>query len=311
MSNYDYSGYEKALIEQAYKDNVGLRNGWLRNLADELGRSKQNISRYARSQGWTDRHRTRNEKNPGEPSVRNLVCEVCKEDFITPSHAAKRKTCSAKCLKEYKIAMMSNWHNIHEHPRGMLGKQHTEKYCAEISKRVARYWKEVTPEELERRRERAYKTMVENGTLLNRGGHSTARGGKRKDLNNTYFRSRWEANYARYLNFMGIEWAYEPDTFIFEAIKRGTRSYTPDFYIPSEDKRIEIKGYLDQKGRTKIKRLKKYYPEEFAKLHFVVSHLGCKTQVDILDILGVESVDKFEYYKEINDTLGGIIEGWE
>ena len=87
------------------------------------------------------------------------------------------------------------------------------------------------------------------------------KGGKRKDLGNTYFRSAWEANYARYLNFAKIKWEYEPKTFWFDGIKRGSRSYTPDFYLPEEDRYVEIKGWMDKKSRTKLKRMAKYYPD--------------------------------------------------
>ena len=93
-------------------------------------------------------------------------------------------------------------------------------------------------------------------------------GGMRKDLNDMYFRSAWEANYARYLNWLIsvgsiVKWEYEPDTYEFP-VKRGNRFYTPDFKIFNDDGSVEyheIKGYMDQSSRTKLKRMEKYYPE--------------------------------------------------
>jgi len=90
-------------------------------------------------------------------------------------------------------------------------------------------------------------------------------GGKR-----CYFRSRWEANYARTLQFLKeyekiADWEHEPETFWFEAIKRGVRSYKPDFRITELDgshRWVEVKGYYDAKSLTKIKRFRKYYPNE-------------------------------------------------
>jgi hypothetical protein len=76
-----------------------------------------------------------------------------------------------------------------------------------------------------------------------------------------YFRSRWEANIARYLTHKGIEWEFEKDTFWFDNIKRGVRSYTPDFFLPNDGKYIEIKGWWDAKSKTKQKRMKKYHPD--------------------------------------------------
>lgn len=89
-------------------------------------------------------------------------------------------------------------------------------------------------------------------------------GGKRN-----FYRSRWEYRYALYLEFMKkykhiIDWEHEPKTFWFEGIKRGTNNYKPDFKIifPSGNEEWhEVKGYMDSKSATKIKRMKKYYPE--------------------------------------------------
>lgn len=100
--------------------------------------------------------------------------------------------------------------------------------------------------------------------------HKKATGGKRPDLNDQYFRSAWEANYARYLNFLIAteaisHWEYEPDTFEFLKIKRGTRFYTPDFKVFDLDgshEYHEIKGYMDKKSLTQLKRMRKYFPEE-------------------------------------------------
>lgn len=93
--------------------------------------------------------------------------------------------------------------------------------------------------------------------------------GKRPDLGNQFFRSSWEANYARYLNWLiGIgeiqSWAYETETYEFVGIKRGTRFYTPDFIIINklgDTERHELKGYMDQRSRTKLARMAKYYPD--------------------------------------------------
>lgn len=107
-------------------------------------------------------------------------------------------------------------------------------------------------------------------------GYLKVRQGGAKDLGDTYFRSPYERNYARYLNWMrnndikwdsGIclnMWEYEPHTFWFEGIKRGVRSYKPDFRLCFSDGSTEyheVKGYYDAKSKTKIKRMAKYYPD--------------------------------------------------
>ena len=70
-----------------------------------------------------------------------------------------------------------------------------------------------------------------------------------------------ERNYARLLNFQKIRWEYEKQTFWFTKIKRGVRSYLPDFWLPDTQEYIEIKGYLDPRSKTKLKRMRIYYPE--------------------------------------------------
>lgn len=83
-----------------------------------------------------------------------------------------------------------------------------------------------------------------------------------------YFRSRAEYRYALYLQYLQDQaqiktWEHEHETFYFEEIKRGTRSYLPDFAIwPVEGDRYfaEVKGWMNPKSATKLKRMAKYYP---------------------------------------------------
>lgn len=87
-------------------------------------------------------------------------------------------------------------------------------------------------------------------------------GGKRM-----YFRSKLEKDCAKIFQTQkerGFiqDWSYEPTTFWFNEIKRGVRSYKPDFLIKIKEDSfwIECKGYMDAKSKTKIRRFKKYYP---------------------------------------------------
>ena len=82
-------------------------------------------------------------------------------------------------------------------------------------------------------------------------------------------RSGWENNVLLWLNKGRVKWEYEPQVFFFEEIKRGTRGYTPDIWLPKEKIWIEVKGYLSSVDKTKIKRFKKYYPDEFKKLQAI------------------------------------------
>ena len=104
---------------------------------------------------------------------------------------------------------------------------------------------------------------------IRRKMENRSKGGKREDLGGLYVRSKSEANYARYLNFLIknndiVRWEYEPDTFEFTNIKRGTRFYTPDFkvfYSNGSFEYHEVKGYDYPKGITARKRFSKNYPQ--------------------------------------------------
>lgn len=118
--------------------------------------------------------------------------------------------------------------------------------------------------------------------------------GRREDIG-IFVRSAWEANYARFLNFLIKNgeikaWEYEPDTFMFESIKRGTRSYTPDFKVFQNDGSFiyhEVKGWMSPTSITKLKRMKKYYPE---------------VRVDVIDK---------HRYRDISKTVSKMIPHWE
>jgi len=112
------------------------------------------------------------------------------------------------------------------------------------------------------------KFMASRPATFPRGNHRRGRGGKRADLGDIYFRSSWEANYARYLNWImargEIErWEYEPDTFEFP-VKRGSKFYTPDFKLfrDSSHSYVEVKGYMDARSATKLRRMARYFPKE-------------------------------------------------
>lgn len=79
-----------------------------------------------------------------------------------------------------------------------------------------------------------------------------------------------ELRYARHLEMLKSlgqiqDFEHEPHVFWFLEIKRGIRCYLPDFRVDNVDGShhwVEVKGYMDSKSSTKIKRFRKYYPEE-------------------------------------------------
>ena len=68
-----------------------------------------------------------------------------------------------------------------------------------------------------------------------------------------FARSKWEHYYAIYLDSLRkqgqiLDWEHETKEFWFDKIKRGVRSYKPDFLVlhkNGEEEWIEVKGYMD------------------------------------------------------------------
>ncbi len=86
--------------------------------------------------------------------------------------------------------------------------------------------------------------------------HPKWKSGHRPDLNGQYFRSSWEANFARLLNLKKISWEYEPETF---KLSDGT-GYTPDFRLRGNNF-VELKGYQLPTWQHKFALFKQDYPE--------------------------------------------------
>jgi hypothetical protein len=195
--------------------------------------------------------------------------------------------------KSKESAVKKEWHKFNEHPKGMLGKKLTKEAKDKISLASRKTWRTKTKEQIELEIEKRLKTKGERGNLLSKSSnvYSKSKKGKRIDLNNIYFRSKTEANYARYLNFIKHAWEYEPKTFYFSEIKRGQISYTPDFYDKTEDRWIEIKGWFQPKAITKIKRFKKYFPDEYKKLKIVTQS---KKSFNIAVMLSIPLIDNYE-----------------
>ena len=208
-------------------------------LSEILHREKSNVCRKAKQLGLPT-------------SLNRKMTEEAKENY---SKASKEK-------------ILKNGH-----PRGMLGKKHSAGFKKDRSERLKKEWADpnsVFNSEIHKQRCSDLMTKKVATDVRMRRGYSRGNQGKRSDLNNTYFRSTWEANYARYLNFLKskgqiYKWEYEPDTFWFKKIKRGIRSYLPDFKIwenqNSTPYYVEVKGWMDDKSKTKLKRMAKYYPE--------------------------------------------------
>ena len=74
-----------------------------------------------------------------------------------------------------------------------------------------------------------------------------------------------ERQFAELLDFYGVEWRYEPQTFVLSRNELGevTEAFTPDFFLPQFDRYVEIttarQKYINRKN-GKVRRLRERYP---------------------------------------------------
>lgn len=176
------------------------------------------------------------------------------------------------------------------HPRGMLGKHHDQKAKDAISR--FHFGKKQPRERVEKQMATRYNRYGTLAPKVSRGNWKS----EWHEIDGIKFfaRSRWESNYAHFLQWKKcrgeiIKWEHEPETFWFKGIKRGVVSYLPDFKITLPCGGVEyheVKGWMDAKSKTKIKRMAKYHP---------------KVKLEIIDS---------KRYRVLNKQLKGIVPGW-
>ena len=234
FQNQKITEEEKRKIREVYEKGFKRGDNALKDLSNELCRTVPLIARTAAKMGLTSNSRKTSDKN-----------------------------------KEMGSERLKKWHSENDHPKGIKGKTHSDDYRKECGRRLKIWWANATQDEKNENRKKALTTKRANGKDTNYRGNWKAKwrtiGGKKK-----FFRSAWEANYARYLEVLKInncikDWFHEPETFWFEKIKRGVRSYLPDFKVINLDDSHEwkeVKGWMDDKSKTKLKRFAKYFPKE-------------------------------------------------
>jgi len=87
-----------------------------------------------------------------------------------------------------------------------------------------------------------------------------------------------ERQFAKLLDFYGIEWQYEPRTFTLERDRDGrpAQAFTPDFYLPAYDLYIEVTTLnqkLVTKKNRKARRLQELHPDVRIKLIYQRDYL--------------------------------------
>lgn len=147
------------------------------------------------------------------------------------------------------------------------------------------------------------------GTMAKRGNaYKHTKTGTRGDIPDVIPRSGWEANTMRVFMLHKIKFQFEPREFEFPADVRGRKQlYIPDIYLPDTDEYVEVKGYLDSRGRNKLRKFKKHYREDFDKLYVVISRSNKGNKLFFAKL----GVTKVLYYENIADLYSEKVLNWE
>lgn len=298
LGNKAFTAEEDLLLKTKYpemgkswcKKELGRTEASIRARVSRLGLKLDKDSRVLKNGHLKQGETLRGRKRP-EHSIRMIfLCTQTERMDHIRNWSDERRLVASVTLKETRK-------NNPKMQRATLGRKLGENEKNKLLQGIKRYWKRMTPTEksaivikMQKAKREKYGSIspkTKRGSWYS--GWRTV-GGKR-----IYFRSRWEANYARYLEFLKEkkvirDWEHEPKTFWFDAIKRGTVSYLPDFFVIEMDESTafhEVKGWMDSRSKTALRRMKKYYPE-----------------IKIILI-------RQKQYKQIEKKVGSLCVGWE
>ena len=87
------------------------------------------------------------------------------------------------------------------------------------------------------------------------------------------FANRTELECAKILDYYGVRWDYEPQTFVLERDEDGrvVSAFTPDFYLPEQELFIEVtvmKQSLVTRKNRKLREVRRLYPHVRVKLFY-------------------------------------------
>ena len=199
--------------------------------------------------------------------------------------AAGRGKISEEKRAEMSKGLSERWKNEDFREKVKLGYQKgfgcdhwskSEAGKARISNWAKEAMQRETPETRMKKRIAASKRLREGRNLTQFYG----RGGIREDIG-FYVRSRWEANFARYLIYTNQQFQYEPESFLLS----DGRTYTPDFKVG--DTYFEVKGWWTDSAKEKFEMFRQQF-----------QHI----QMKIVD--GTE-------YNQIETEYSNIIPNWE
>lgn len=258
-------------------DAMGLKEHQIRTKASSL-----KLSSRGTSEAWHNERKKHSERMIGRKRPEQAI--VMKKAIHEKGLHIQNSEVISKHRKE--------WHQNNPHPKGMLGKKHTAETKEIISATSKQTWKNYSEDQIKDKIEKQIRSQHKNKSFAKRQKATWKCGERQVGDKKYFFRSSWEANYARYLELKKgsgeiIDWRFEEKRFFGTEEWRGT-CYLPDFEIVHNDGKVElheIKGWMDERSIKKIQMMQDCYPDA----NLVI--IGAKELKDI----------KCSYHTVIND----------
>lgn len=203
-------------------------------------------------------------KIPENGTKQKVECKICSKEFYFPhSQAKNRVTCSKECYAKHMAFVNTRHAKIKKQCNSCLNpfevnENSAQKFCSPdcFSKSLCDK-KEIFCEVCNNKLtvKKSATTRFCNKICSRKGqslglikSHTNGRTGWRTDIRDSpYFKSSFEADYARYCIYKNIRFEYEKKVFETE-VNGKKRFYTPDFYLPDSDEFIELKGIRESEN---------------------------------------------------------------
>jgi hypothetical protein len=191
-------------------------------------------------------------------------CKYCNKECKNKNSLAQHEI---RCrLNPNKIAIQPNFSKYNEKLRlGLVTKTNTNQYVKsknlglpkpeiseETKEKFAKIWRgrkhtEESKQKISASMKRVVRERPESYSASNVNGRV-----KKVEYNGIIFDSSWEVIVAKFLDDNNIIWERPKNGFEY-IWENGTHLYYPDFYIPSMDLYIEVKGYKRSRDEYKWK----------------------------------------------------------
>ena len=245
-SQNKYSEKHKKHLEKLHKKNKVPYGTWKCEECNLIFETRAKLNEHLKLQhGRITKHSIKGKEKP-------FACPFCFKEFDTSRQLGGHM---ANCPKHPNKVL----HDLGHKKAGKTFKQNYKDGKISFSKQSHKHTNK-TKEHLSEVRA----AQVQNEYLTN--FHAKVKWYKVKNLNGDEYsvRGTWEVNVSKHLNDLGILWIKAKPIKYF---KEYWHNYTADFYIPSLDVYVEVKGRYPDADREKMSLVCVQNPEK--KIYFI------------------------------------------